>query len=358
MTFARVKPRIHQYLPILCIVFVLQVIVVGCAPTYRDISAGTRLPIGDENDTILTERQEVTLAPPAPEPPPAADYRVGSGDVLTVNISGKAEFLPPVTGKVQGSRVDGGGRITLPLVGQVEVGGLTLGEAQGKVRDALKRFIKDPWVVIEVLDYKSQPLYLLGSFKQSGTFYLDRPVNLLQGISLGGGFDSQANLRSARLNRNGQILPVDIFELLTNGDQRQNVWLKPGDTIYMPDKSLQQVFVFGSVKKPGSVQMLNGQLNLAQAVAMVELRETGYDLTHVRIIRSLSPTRGELIVVDFDRMMRGQTLPFILREGDIVYVPRSPMGSWNDAIAELLPSLQTFSGILQPFVTIKYLKGK
>jgi polysaccharide export outer membrane protein len=243
------------------------------------------------------------------------------------------------------------------LAGQVKVGGLTLAEAQEKVRDALKPFLKEPWVVIEVADYKSQSLYLIGSFKTPGTYYFDRPMNLLQGISLGGGFDANANLRGARLRRDGRIQPVDIYALLTGGDQRQNVWLKPGDAIYLPDRLLQQVFVFGSVRKPGPVQMLNGQLNLAQAIASAELRETGYDYGHVRIIRSLSPTRGELIVVDFDRMMRGRALPFNLQEGDIVYVPRSPLGSWNDVIADILPSLQTISAILQPFVSIKYLNG-
>jgi polysaccharide export outer membrane protein len=334
-------------------------IISGCTATYRDIPAGSRLQV-DGAEASVTERQEVSVTPLAQESEPDLDYRIGAGDVLYININGKQEFMVlPNSGasKIQGSRVDGSGKVSIPLAGQVKVGGLTLAEAQEKVRDALKPFLKEPWVVIEVADYKSQSLYLIGSFKTPGTYYFDRPMNLLQGISLGGGFDANANLRGARLRRDGRIQPVDIYALLTGGDQRQNVWLKPGDAIYLPDRLLQQVFVFGSVRKPGPVQMLNGQLNLAQAIASAELRETGYDYGHVRIIRSLSPTRGELIVVDFDRMMRGRALPFNLQEGDIVYVPRSPLGSWNDVIADILPSLQTISAILQPFVSIKYLNG-
>lgn len=337
---------------------VLLLLMAGCASTYRDIPSGTRLQISDESASALVERQEVIVSLPLPEAQPAADYRIGAGDVLFININGKAEFqnIPQAgSSKISGSRVDGSGRVAIPLVGYVPVAGLTLPEAQKKVRESLLFYLKDPWVVIEVAEYKSLPVYLLGSFKAPGIYYLDRPLNLLQGISLGGGFDPNANLRGARLSRNGKVQPVDIYALLTNGDQRQNVWLRTGDTVYLPDKSLQQVFVFGAVKKPGPVPMLNSQLNLAQAVAAVELRDTGYDLGHIRIIRSLSTTRGELLVVDFDRVMRGQALPFSLQEGDIVYVPRSSLGSWNDAIAEILPSLQAVSAMLQPFVSIKYL---
>lgn len=337
---------------------VLLLLLAGCASNYRDIPSGTRLQISDESASALVERQEVSVSLPLAEAQPSSDYRIGSGDVLFININGKAEFQNiPAAGssKISGSRVDGSGRVAIPLVGYIEVAGLTLPEAQKKVRESLLFYLKDPWVVIEVAEYKSLPVYLLGSFKAPGIYYLDRPLNLLQGISLGGGFDPSANLRGARLSRNGKVQPVDIYALLTNGDQRQNVWLRTGDTVYLPDKSLQQVFVFGSVKNSGPVPMLNGQLNLAQAIAAVELRETGYDLGHIRIIRSLSTTRGELLVIDFERTMRGQALPFTLQEGDIVYVPRSSLGSWNDAIAEMLPSLQAVSAMLQPFVSIKYL---
>ena len=49
-------------------------------------------------------------------------------------------------------------------------------------------------------------------------------------------------------------------------------------------------------------------------------------------------------------------MPLMLRQGDIVYVPKNGFGNWNDALNEILPSLQVFSAILQPFVSIKYLQ--
>ena len=98
-------------------------------------------------------------------------------------------------------------------------------------------------------------------------------------------------------------------------------------------------------------------MNLAQAIAGAQLRDTGYNLEKVRIIRSLTPTQGELLVVNFKRVMQGKALPMALHEGDIIYIPKSTMGGWNDAISDILPSLQAVSSSLQPFVNIKYLKN-
>jgi polysaccharide biosynthesis/export protein len=209
--------------------------------------------------------------------------------------------------------------------------------------------------VVEVAEYKSKPLYLLGSFKLAGTYYMDRPLNLAQGLALGSGPDPSADMRGAKLTRAGKIVPVDIQELLARGDEQQNIWLKAGDTIYIPDSRNQQVFVFGAVRKPGLVPIPPGGLTLAQAIASTDLRDVGYDMKYVRIIRSLSATRGELIVVDFERILRGEALPFQLMGGDVVYVPKSNFGTWNDVINEILPTLQAISALLQPFVNIKFL---
>lgn len=326
----------------------------GCAP-YSDLRPGTVKQI---ESSAVVDRQ--TVAVPAIEAgsAPSPDYIIGPNDVLYVNINGRPEFLVAsgnLNSKVQGSRVDGNGDVHLPLVGKVSVAGLTVTQAQERIQKALRKYLQEPWVVVEIADYKSRPLYLLGQFKSSGTQYMDRPLTLLQGIALGNGYDASANLRGARLIRAGRTVPVDIYDLLTRGDSRANVWLQPGDTIYIPDNLSQQVFIFGAVKKPGPVPMQQGGLNLAQAIANAELRETGYDFHHVRIIRSVSTTRGELLVIDFDRVLRGEALPIPLMGGDIVYVPKSEFGTWNDVIADIMPTLQAISALLQPFVNIKFL---
>jgi polysaccharide export outer membrane protein len=331
----------------------------GCAG-YVDLPAGTLKKIEGPPCSPVVEKQQVSVPSAVPEPPPSADYVIGLNDVLYINISGKLEFMilgsNISTSKVQGSRVDGNGNVRIPLVGSVKVAGLTVAEAQERIRQALVKYLKEPWVVVEVAEFKSHPVYLLGQFKAPGTYYMDRPLTLAQGIALGNGYDTNAYLKSARLLRDRRIMPVDVYDLLLNGNQAQNVWLKAGDMIFIPDNTNQQVFVFGAVKKPGPVPMLQGGLNLAQAIGSAELRDTGYDFKHIRIIRSISVTKGELLVVDFDRILRGEALPLPLMAGDIIYVPRSHIGAWNDAINEILPSLQAISALLQPFVQIEYLR--
>jgi polysaccharide export outer membrane protein len=325
----------------------------GCA-AYADLPHGTVKGTG----SAVVERESVVLAPEKPEAPPSLDYVIGIGDVVLVTVAGKPEFsgvAPTGTSKVQGSRVDGSGNIHLPLLGAVSIAGSTVSQACEKLQESLQKYVREPWVMVEVAEYHSQPLYLLGQFKNSGTYYLDRPLTLVQGLSLGNGFDPSANLRGARVSRGERIMRVDLADLLLNGDSRQNIWLRSGDTIYIPDNRNQQVFVFGAVKKPGPQPFPPTGLNLAQAIAGADFRDTGFDVRHVRIIRSLSATRGELLVVDFEKILRGEAVPLQLQEGDIVFVPKSSFGSWNDVIAEILPTLQTISAILQPFVSIKFL---
>jgi polysaccharide export outer membrane protein len=339
-------------------VWLLCAVLAGCAG-YVDLPDGTVKNIGCNTSSAIVEKQSVSVTAIEQKAPPSADYIIGLNDVLFIDINGKPEFMivtPNNSGKVQGSRVDGKGNVHVPLVGAVHVAGLTVSEAQERIRQNLSKYLKEPWVVVEVAEYRAHPVYLLGQFKTPGTYYLDRPLTLVQGIAMGNGFDTDAYLRGARLNRNNRIVPVDIYDLLLNGSPSQNIWLQAGDTIFIPDNKNLQVFVFGAVKKPGPVLMQQGGLNLAQAIGSAELRDTGYDFRHIRIIRSLSTTRGELLVVDFDKILRGEALPLPLMAGDIVYVPRSNIGAWNDALNEILPSLQAISAILQPFVQIEYLR--
>jgi polysaccharide export outer membrane protein len=298
-----------------------------------------------------------------------AIYAIGTYDLLAINVSGistntsGAETVKSTAGDQAikaGSMVDAAGVVYLPQVGGVKVAGLTIPEAQEKVRTAYLRYYKHPWVVIQVTEYRSRPLYLLGQFKKPGVYYMDRPMTILEGVALGGGFDEKADIAGARITRSRQFVPIDLEAVFTRGQLNAGAQqvLQPGDAIYIPDNRNHQVFVFGSVKKPGAVPMPPAGMNLSQAIASAELADLGYDFRYVRIIRSISATEGELLVVDFEKILRGQALPIMLKSGDVVYVPRSHLGDWNTAISEMLPTLQAISAVLQPFVNMKYLSGQ
>ena len=310
----------------------------------------------------IVEKIQVEAAVMAPDlPPTTLDYQAGIGDLLSVMVYGRPDLSTGSTSVgivgVKGSRVDGSGNIQLPLVGTLNVAGLTISAIRDQVEMALRRYVQEPSVVVEVAEYHSKPIYLMGQFRTPGVYYMDRPMTFLQGITLGNGFDANANLRGVRLLRDNKIAPVDVYSLIIDGRIEQNVWLKAGDTVFIPDNRNQNIFVFGAVSKPGPIPMPQGRMNLLEAIAAADPRIVGSDIKNVRIIRSLTTTSGELLVVDLSKIRRGETLPMQLVEGDVVYIPKNAFGTWNDAIAEILPSLQAISALLQPFVSLTYLKN-
>lgn len=344
-------------------IFLILLLLPACT-RYEQYPPGTVIDIKDESSAIL-ELENVNVSPPASDGDEITEYLVGAGDVLAINVPGLIDThgSSEKTQNFQGFRVSSSGKIILPLIGAVNVGGKNVEEIQSLLVESFKKYIKKPMVTIEIRDFKSQPLYLLGQFNDPGLHFLDRPTSLLHGISMGKGLQEKANLRGARLLRNEELLPVDIYHLLYNNDLRQNVQLKPGDTIYVPGSEDQQAYVFGAVGNPGPVPFVNGRLNLLQAassagVGLLNNRGESYDGEHVRIIRSLTPTSGQLMVVNFSKMMDGAAMPLPLMDGDIVFVPKTPLGSWNETINQLLPSLQLISNTLQPFVQIEYLRDR
>ncbi len=340
----------------------LTLLILQACTRYESYPPGTLLEINDDSSAIL-ELEDVNIPPPTSDDEVITEYLVGPGDVLQINVPGLIDThgSSERTQNFVGFRVNSSGKIVLPLVGAVEVAGLTSEEIQTVLIAELKTYIKKPIVTIEINEFKSQPLYLLGNFNEPGLHFLDRPTSLLHGISMGKGLNEKANLRGARLLRAERLMPVDIYRLLYNNDLRQNVQLRAGDTIYVPGSEEQRVYVFGAVGKPGPVPLINGRLNLLQAVSSANLgysanRGEPYDGEHVRIIRSLTPTHGQLMVVDLSRMIDGYAMPIPLMDGDIVFIPKTPVGNWNEAMNQLLPTLQVISGVLQPFVQIEYLK--
>src|SRR6266581_2797747 len=170
----KINPLLRLLLPVISLSYAL---LTGCAP-YSDLRPGTVKSI---DSSAVVERQEVAVPAIEAGPAPSADYVIGLNDVLYVNVSGHPELLVAPGGmnsKVQGSRVDGNGDIHVPLVGVVHVAGLTASQAGARICEAFKPYLLEPWVVVEIADYKSRPLYLLGQFRNSGAQYMDRPLTL------------------------------------------------------------------------------------------------------------------------------------------------------------------------------------
>lgn len=282
---------------------------------------------------------------------PAQSYTIGPGDSLKFNIFGE-EGMNDLT-----ARVDDGGFVQLPIVKLVNVAGKTTREVQAELTTAYTGEFQSPWVTVELVESKSAPLYFLGEFREPGVRYVSGATNILEAIALAGGLEEDAYLPGARLLRGDQICTVDLNALLRNGAFDQNVWMAAGDVVFAPRKEDMSVYVLGAVTSPQAVPFGAEGRSLLQVLAMAGGAQAGSAyLAEVRIIRAFSPTSGELIVVDAAAMLSGRGRDFALEPGDVVFIPRSALGDWNTALGEILPSLQTLSGVLTPITLIESLR--
>jgi polysaccharide export outer membrane protein len=296
-------------------------------------------------------------------------YRVGPGDTMLVAVYGHPELsIAPYSGSLsQGGRlsglvIDNDGTIQFPLIGSVKVAGKTSEELRRFLEEQLVAYVKDPRVTVQVVFTGSIRYHLLGQFTNPGLKYSDRPIRLLEAISLGGSVMlDRASLSTAYVARGKRRLPVDFRRLMLEGDLRQNIKLMSGDVILVPDRTSEQAFVFGGsvggASRGSVVPFVNGRLNLLQALAAAgfDYRDQAQgSLSNTHVIRSAGD-RGDLFIIDAQRMLEGETGLFELAPGDVVFVPPTGLNTWNEALAQLLPSLQTISGLLTPFVQIKYL---
>lgn len=346
---------------------------VGCASEDLHPVVATKnlpSPVVSRNEEVLDPRLMGGQAGEEDGQP----YHVGPGDTLLVAVYNHPELAIATyagtmgiagaspTGRTAGLYVDNDGTIQFPLIGSVHVAGKATEELRKFLENELGRYVKEPKVTVQVIFNGSIRYYLLGQFVSPGLKFADRAMRLLEALSLGGSIIlDHASLTGAYVAREGKRLPVNFRRLLRDGDMRQNIWLRGGDTIFVPDSTSEQAFVFagaaGSNARGGVIPFLNGRLDILQALAQsgIGFRERAQGrLSEVRVIRS-EADRGQFFVVDVNKILRGDAGSFLLAPGDIVFIPETAIATWNEAMQQILPTLQAVSDLLNPFVQIKFL---
>jgi polysaccharide export outer membrane protein len=290
-------------------------------------------------------------------------YRLGPNDVISVSVYNHPELSAPPPGNTTtngGILVTSDGSINLPLIGRLQVGGMTLSDLQDQLNQTYNQTLKDANVTVQLVAAESLRYYLLGAFTSPGVKFPGHAMSLLDALALGGSVQiNEADLDQAYVADGPVKIAVDMRALLINGDLSQNIMLEPGDAIIIPPSTAEDAFVFGSVGKPGAVPFLSGRLSLLQALSQADLDLPNYTaarLHDVHLIRSQGAS-GQYYVIDAAKILSGEATNFDLRPGDIVFVPPTEVASWNQVLTMLLPSLNTVSGVLNPFVSIKYLSS-
>jgi polysaccharide export outer membrane protein len=201
---------------------------------------------------LMTGFVLLTAALAAAQPPPAAEtpqpeqkpvekpatvtggaavdtktFKVGPEDVLKVGVWGDNNFSGMYT-------IHTDGAITLPLVGDLQVGGLTPVEIEPLITKALSKYIVKPLVTVTVQAVYSRRYYIDGEAARAGEFSLQGPTTVLDALSRAGGFRDFANLKKIYILRGEKRIPFNYKEVIHGKNLSQNILLEPGDHIVVP----------------------------------------------------------------------------------------------------------------------------
>jgi len=164
--------------------------------------------------------------------PAMANFIIGAGDVLAINVWKEEQLTRAVP-------VRSDGRISLPLIGEIQASGRTPKELENELRTKLKDYVSEPEVTVIVQEIKSQKFNVLGMVMKPGSYPLTNPTTVLDAIALAGGFRDFAKQKAIYVLRqttdgSQSRLPFNYKEVVKGQKPAQNVTLQPNDTIVVP----------------------------------------------------------------------------------------------------------------------------
>jgi polysaccharide export outer membrane protein len=162
----------------------------------------------------------------------ARDYLIGPGDLLAINVWKETELS-----RTMPVRPDG--RISLPLIGEVQAAGLTAFQLQQAILQRLASYISNPQVNVIVQEIKSHSFNIVGKVNKPGAYELTKPVTVLDAVALAGGFQEFARVTKIYVLRRAddgttRMLPFNYKHVIKGQALDQNVQLQPGDTVVAP----------------------------------------------------------------------------------------------------------------------------
>ncbi|EJL84235.1 periplasmic protein involved in polysaccharide export [Herbaspirillum sp. CF444] len=281
------------------------------------ISAFAQVP------TDPTKTGEVMSAPPgtlstlALPSSAVTNTRVGSGDVLRVTVFGQPDLSAEVG-------VNDKGVLTLPLIGGIDVTGLTTSEISARVADALRKgqYLRNPEVSVEVIQLRSQMVSVLGEVSRPGRYPIPGHLSVLELLATAGGLTTQADQTVTLLRRKTDDsgiggaesdvrIPILLGETKATARSPLDVELNNGDVVYVNKKKL--FYIHGEVNRPGSYPM-EQDMNVMRAISLGGGMTQRASQRRIYINREI-PDKG---VEEIKAKLTDPVLP-----GDVVYVNES-----------------------------------
>ena len=164
---------------------------------------------------------------PTAAPVDPKTYVIGPEDILLIRVWREPELSTAV-------QVRPDGKITMQLVGEIDAAGLTPEGLKNKIVAALQEFILKPDVYVSLQSVQSRKYYITGQVNRTGSFPLVVPTTILEALTNAGGFQEFANSKKITVLRKGKNLKFNYNDVVKGKNSEQNVFLEPGDLIYVP----------------------------------------------------------------------------------------------------------------------------
>lgn len=254
----------------------------------------------------------LSAALPAAQRPESTNYVIGAEDVLTVTVFNE----PTLSGRY---RVENDGQFSYPFLGRVRAGGMTLADLAAVLRARLSDgYLRNPQVTVDVDQFRSQSVFVMGEVRSPGKYVLSGAVSLLEVLAQAGSITSSAGSEvlvlhpkspsagavSVTAPGDAEVRRVSLREI-ESGRLSQNVPIHDGDTIFVP--KVERFFVVGLVRNPGSFA-LEENMTVLQALSLAGgVTERGSS-RRVRITRVVDGKRTDIDVKPTDVVLPGDTI--------------------------------------------------
>ncbi len=302
---------------------VAMVFCVGCPPDNR-IDLNTFLAQQQQAQEIEAAEAEGGVST-LPMDNYLTAYSIGTDDVLTVTLTGLEE---PTISSIYRVRVDKEGEIDLPLVGEVNVGGLDQIEAEAKIKDSyVPNIVRQMTVNIEVTVFDTTDVVVSGSVQLPGLVLLRRTErNLLYAVLGAGGVSAEASgwATLRRVRRPKDEVTFDLMDPVQLDAALSMDPLEDGDQIVVHAAQPNTVYVGGLVNRPAPLSFPPGvKATVLQALAAAGGLRTDVFPTEGTLIRRQPDGSDVQVLLDLDRIQRGEDENIELAAGDILWVPET-----------------------------------
>lgn len=342
-------------------ILILAAFLAGCAQGHVDFpvseSGQKELP---DNVTVVRlssanitsyARPEVRAASDSVPDPQVWNYKVGVGDILSIDVFDHPELTLPAgpqrSAAESGFRVQADGTFFYPFVGQVTALGRAPEQIREDLRKRLAQYIPDPQLEVRVAAYNSQAIVVTGDVTTPNRQALTSvPLTVLEAVNAAGGFTETADPARVTLQRGGKTYNINLEEFLSGDLLRNNPILRSGDVVTVPRRKLEEAYLLGKVMKPATIDLSRDPVTLTQSLTRQGgLEEISADARGIFVFRK---NGAGITVFQLDTSSpTGLVLgtEFLLAPNDVVYVTRSPLGKWNDTISRILPSITVAGGL-------------